>query len=354
MELNHVKRLKRKHRYLLFLLKRVANRQEGMGFKVVKFHSVLHLAQDIMMFGVPMNVDTGSNESHHKTTKIAAKLTQKDIRTFEQQTSNRLDDFHVLNLAMEEIKGNPLWSYLDSYEEESETDEAEEGNEINTVGGMKLTTYIVAESNSIQFRILSKMNKRDAVCLDTQFLEFVNQIETDIGHVAGKINVFAEHKRSSIMFRAHPYFRGRSLWRDWVMIQWQNGDFPAQIWGFLDLNNLPENEGFALVDGTIVRKGLWAIVESSFYKKVDPNVRSSDLFKHLVLETAENYPDGSVKRRRFYVVDVETFKQPLVVIPNVGTKKDYIMMAPRDTWANQFIEWVLAPHNLDEDEMSGA
>jgi hypothetical protein len=29
-------------------------------------------------------------------------------------------------------------------------------------------------------------------------------------------------------------------------------------------------------------------------------------------------------------------------------------MAPRDTWANQFIEWVLAPHNLDEDEMSGA
>jgi hypothetical protein len=80
-----------------------------------------------MMFGIPMNVDTGSNESHHKTTKIAAKLTQKDIRTFEQQTSNRLDDFHVLNLAMEEIKGNPLWSYLDSYKEESETDEAEEG-----------------------------------------------------------------------------------------------------------------------------------------------------------------------------------------------------------------------------------
>jgi hypothetical protein len=74
----------------------------------------------------------------------------------------------------------------------------------------------------------------------------------------------------------------------------------------------------------------------------------------LVLETAETYPDGSVKRRRFYVVDVETFKQSLVVIPNVGTKKDYIMMAPRDTWANQFIEWVLAPHNLDEDEMSGA
>ena len=37
-----------------------------------------------------MNVDTGSNETHHKTTKIAAKLTQKDITTFEKQTSDRL------------------------------------------------------------------------------------------------------------------------------------------------------------------------------------------------------------------------------------------------------------------------
>ena len=123
MAAKHVKRLKRKHRYLLFLLKRVANRQKGMGFKVVKFHAVLHLAQDILMFGVPMNVDTGSNESHHKTTKIAAKLTQKDIRTFERQTSDRLDDFHVLNLAIEEIQGNPLWTYLDPYREETDENE---------------------------------------------------------------------------------------------------------------------------------------------------------------------------------------------------------------------------------------
>ena len=51
----------------------------------MKFHALLHLAQDIEMFGAPMVVDTGSNESHHKTTKIATKLTQKDVKTFEQQ-----------------------------------------------------------------------------------------------------------------------------------------------------------------------------------------------------------------------------------------------------------------------------
>ena len=119
MERKHVTKLKTKHRYLLYLLKRVANRQDGMGFKVVKFHAVLHLAEDILMYGVPMNVDTGSNESHHKITKIAAKLTQKDVRTFERQTSDRLDDFHVLNLAMEEIQGRKLWEVLEPFTEET-------------------------------------------------------------------------------------------------------------------------------------------------------------------------------------------------------------------------------------------
>jgi hypothetical protein len=100
MEKKRVHWLKRKHVYLLYLLKRVGNRQKGMGFKIMKFHAVLHLCLGILMFGVPMVVDTGSNESHPKTTKIATNLTQKDVKTFEKQTSDRLDDFHVLGLAM--------------------------------------------------------------------------------------------------------------------------------------------------------------------------------------------------------------------------------------------------------------
>ena len=83
-------------------------------------------------------------------------------------------------------------------------------------------------------------------------------------------------------------------------------------------------------------------------------MQSSELFRHLILDTAETHHDGTVKKCLFYVVDVESFKQPLVVIPNVGTKKDYIMMEPRDSWADQFIEWIDAPHHIDEEEMAGA
>ena len=59
MPREEVKRLKRKNCYLLYILKTVCNRQKGMGFRIMKFHAVTHLADDILMFGVPTNVDTG-------------------------------------------------------------------------------------------------------------------------------------------------------------------------------------------------------------------------------------------------------------------------------------------------------
>ena len=63
------------------------------------------------MFGVPMEYDTGSNERGHKVTKKAARLTQKSEQTFDSQTASRLEELHIIQLAEEEIRGNPLWYY---------------------------------------------------------------------------------------------------------------------------------------------------------------------------------------------------------------------------------------------------
>ena len=84
MELFHVQRLEKKNRFIMYLLKKVLRRTTGMGFKVMKYHSIVHMANDIKMYGVPQEHDTGANESGHKITKVAAKLTQKNIRTFEK------------------------------------------------------------------------------------------------------------------------------------------------------------------------------------------------------------------------------------------------------------------------------
>jgi hypothetical protein len=77
LSMEHVKRAREKHRYLMYLIKKVGNCTQGMGLKITKFHCIMHMADDILNFGVPMEFDTGSNESGHKYEKTAAKLTQK-------------------------------------------------------------------------------------------------------------------------------------------------------------------------------------------------------------------------------------------------------------------------------------
>jgi hypothetical protein len=345
----HVERLKRKHRYLLFLIKRVGDRKTGMGCKVMKFHAVLHVAEDILMFGVPRVVDTESNESHHKTTKIAAKLTQKDVHTFEQQTCNRLDDFLVLDLALQELEGRPLWLYS-----ESRCSEEKEIEEIpNTTGGMILS--VEREGEEVFAKIKTRM-KSKCLSIDTQFLQYCLAIQDRIGQEVKdfKLCICSEHKRSGQLFRSHPNYRGKGPWRDWVMVKWAGqGDFPSMIWGFLDLRELPEGCRVRLSneDKTVVDKGVWAVIESCNYTKIGPNVKQSELFTHIKLDATTFDQDGNVLQRRFFLVDVETFVRPVVVIPNVGTKTEYLMMKPKVEWSEDFIKWIESKHIFDVQEM---
>ena len=46
-----------------------------MGFKTMNFHGTLHVPDDIMNFGVPANVNTTSDEMHHKDDNKHSKRT---------------------------------------------------------------------------------------------------------------------------------------------------------------------------------------------------------------------------------------------------------------------------------------
>ena len=348
MDKKHVTRLEKKNRFIMFLLKKVGHRTKGMGFKVMKFHAIIHLVEDIIMFGVPMNVDTGSNESHHKTTKVAAKLTQKDIKTFEKQTSDRCDDFEVLDLAEQERQGRPLWEYYDGYIHKDFVEKEEE----DTIGGMMYHVFRDQETNLVRFDIKTRMAQKDDVAIDLQLLHYLeklqNKLQTNVA-TFDKLQICAEHTRSGQMFRAHPNYRGKGPWRDWVMLQWQEGDFPAQIWCFLDLTGLPTGIAVEVDENSTVNKGIYAVVSSTVYVEEDSPL--SDIFTPLKLESEMVGEEGQVLKRRFYLVDVEAFKDPLCVIPNVGTKDEYLMMKPRAQWSDDFITWLEMPHKCDKMEM---
>jgi hypothetical protein len=63
----HVKWAEKKHRFIMYLLQKTANRQAGMELKLTKFHVIVHMVTDILHFGVPMCFDTGSKRSWAQT-----------------------------------------------------------------------------------------------------------------------------------------------------------------------------------------------------------------------------------------------------------------------------------------------
>ena len=88
------------------------------------------------MYGVPSELDTGSNESHHKPTKYAARLTQRKEATFNYQTAKRMTGFMVLDFTMHEVDGGKVvWEYfkaqLDS--DDSWTDLSQEALNLDPV-----------------------------------------------------------------------------------------------------------------------------------------------------------------------------------------------------------------------------
>ena len=64
MKRSHVTRLAKKHRFIMYIMLNVAKRSKGMGLKLMKFHAIVHMVEDILLYGVPSEFDTGSNESH--------------------------------------------------------------------------------------------------------------------------------------------------------------------------------------------------------------------------------------------------------------------------------------------------
>jgi len=106
-EMSHkdVERCPQKFQSIMCLMKRISGRTRGMGLKTTKFHCILHMPEDMMACGVPMEVDTRCNEMHHKPSKKAAALTQKDKSKFEEQIHARLEEVHLLELGAEEMEG---------------------------------------------------------------------------------------------------------------------------------------------------------------------------------------------------------------------------------------------------------
>ncbi len=106
MTVDEVERLQVKARKYMDMSKTVGKREQGMGNKTMHFHGILHVPDDILNFGVPKNVDTASNEMHHKRDKKSASRTQKRPKSIELQSLNAIADRRVNDMGQMDLEGD--------------------------------------------------------------------------------------------------------------------------------------------------------------------------------------------------------------------------------------------------------
>lgn len=351
LQRKHVKAAEWKHRYLMYLMKRVLRRTEGMGMKIPKFHQMLHIAHDMLVHGNAASLDTGSNESGHKPTKRAALLTQKKPELFDLQTAQRLLEAFLLDMAMHELQGRSLWHYLRGYETREVV--APEVAEPKT-GGTRFECRYSEETQETTLYVGKKMIGENGMVVETDFVNFVEKLQDKVARfTADKVVVQTEHKRNGVIFRAHPKYRGL-VWRDWVEINWGDevGVLPAKIWGFVDFSMLPERNAVRIAGLHKIDPGVYAIVESASYSTNQAEIDMSEIFVPVVKEVGR-MEDGAVTQLKFYLADVEAFVAPLTVIPDIGGETNaYFMVRNRTCWREDFESWLETPKNENTFTMS--
>ena len=391
-----VKRLKKKHVFIMYVMRSVAKRSSGMGLKIMKFHAVLHLISDMLLCGVPTEFDTGSNESHHKESKHAAKLTQRNEETFNYQTAVRLCEFLCIDLAMEEVTNRRcVWQYFEGVKEEgmdsgsekvtSESDSSGSGTGssgsgsgsksseteaegVETRTGGTLIRVFEDEENGGEpsFEFLSRSKSMHQGTWNSEVVAWLNKLQNLVTEWIPNeyLPIFTEHKRGHQYFRGHPFFRSSEIWRDWVLVDWGQGYgiLPSHIWCFVQLENMPSGKEKLEFGGVYLTDGVYAVVETATYKDIvnsaggvdtEQEGTDSDLFTPLLVDVEGVDAEGQVTGRTFYLANTDAFVAPCCVVPDIGGAPNaYFQVKARKEWSSLFVQWLRAPHQDDVMEWS--
>lgn len=349
MEAPHVIALSRKNRYIMYLIKKVARRSAGMGLKLMKFHVIVHMWFDIYLYGVPLEVDTGSNESGHKITKIAARLTQKNEATFDFQTCTRLDEFFLFDLASAELEeGRQMWNYYDKDADPPPREPPPHPPPFTS--GETMWVYQddkYGKDPVFSMGVGPESRQPCALEWDNDLVSFLFELQKKLA--IEKLEIRGQHKREGMTFRGHPDYREKP-WRDYAMIDWgEDSQLPGQIWCFVVIQSIKRGQKPIKHGDVTVGNETYAVIECLYPDERDSEKKKSDLFLPMNKQVRQFANKDVGWRRKFLLADVEAITRPLVVVPNIGGKKgvEYFVVKQRQEWVGIFKKWLDDPHIND-------
>jgi hypothetical protein len=304
------------------------------------------MADDILNFGVPLEVDTGTNESGHKSTKMSALLTQKNEETFDRQTAIRLEELHLLDMAMLELQGNPMFNY-GKHGPKPEPKKPPASDDL-AIGGPELTVSVDPDTQELVVTTSNKTPDDGESNLETDLVTFVADLQNAVQQYLPKVPLRTIHKRKGQIFRGQNKFRGK-VWRDWAMIDWgDEGILPVRIVGFVDLRGLPDDHTANFLELPL-EQSIFAVVEKAAFLVDQEEIDLSEIFVPITKEVGA-ITDNVVSELKFWLADVDAIVKPIAVIPDIGGPPNaYFMVKDRETWRTDFMEFLETPLDWEDD-----
>ena len=149
------------------------------------------MADDILNFGVPIEFDTGSNESGHKATKTAGKLTQRNEKTFDLQTAICLEEVHLLDLAKQEMSGRAVFDYQ---KPRGLCQQQPQTTDNTPVGGAKLIIkFDVRKQDYVAIMTTETKNQEEEV-LERDRINFIAELQVLVNPYLNRIPLRTIHK----------------------------------------------------------------------------------------------------------------------------------------------------------------
>jgi hypothetical protein len=335
---------------------KTVNHTKGMGMKLTKVHSVLHVPDDVAMFGSGKNWDSGPSELNHKeNVKRKASLTSLCKETLKDQVATCFKESLVLSHAKGILRGTGVDNHNHTPPVSNPQKSTGSRIKLAILCTPRFDPYHNSISASWDGKKKSKFGPESALPLPPMnALNHLLQLFRDVydkctqeelptGTAPLYLNCFTEHKTSNTnsvqppqIFRAHPAYRGLSGWNNWFYVQYclktmdARGhaismvfkDHLSKIILFVDLSdsllpNMTNIEGYG-------SPGTYALVQM-LEKQPAPLVKS-------VLLSTCTLSD------KFYLVPTSSFRKATFVVDNKGCKERSIFVVPQmEDWAGLFL-----------------
>jgi hypothetical protein len=229
-------------KHMMDMIKTRLPREYGNGWKLQKFHSLLHVPDDMSRFGSPHNTDTGCGERHLKdfAKKPASTCQKRSHGIFLRQVAFRLHQTSIV--ARAKRMTDPEYEWGD--ESIRSNSVSNHSNIVNDITGGEHTIH---ETSNVTIDAMFG-SKYPSYCINFDQHGYTgtnwrNNKKERIGHVevhplvvnwfkldqrerkyVDTIDCYTEYKRDKNSFRAHPNFNSNGSWYDWVMIRFSTDD----------------------------------------------------------------------------------------------------------------------------------